>query len=95
MCQWRRSLNRAAHSDSVETVHGPRWVLLFLVRLVYQLEDGPAAHHRRWPGILVSTGDAFATGARTPNAIRVALATPSIHDLPALLDRCRDILLAC
>lgn len=46
-------------------------------------------------GILVSTGDSFATGTRNPNAIRLALATPAIDDLPGLLDRCRDILITC
>lgn len=64
-----------------------------------QLPEGTrsdqAAHRLAQAGLLVSTGDAFATGSRIPNAIRIALATPGIHDLPGLLDRCRDILISC
>lgn len=65
------------------------------IQLPEETRSDQLAHRLAQAGILVSTGDAFATGTRTPNAIRIALATPSIHDLPGLLDRCRDIILTC
>lgn len=38
-------------------------------------------------GILVSTADAFATTPHSPHALRLALASPPIHDLTGILER--------
>ncbi|WP_205857801.1 PLP-dependent aminotransferase family protein, partial [Phytoactinopolyspora endophytica] len=63
------------------------------LQLPEEVRSDQAAHRLAQAGVLVSTGDAFATGARTPNAIRIALANPSISELPELLDRCRNVLI--
>ncbi|MEU4710853.1 PLP-dependent aminotransferase family protein [Nocardia salmonicida] len=64
------------------------------LQLPEEIRSDQAAHRLAQTGILVSTGDAFATGTRAPNALRIALANPSVHELPELLDRCHDVLVS-
>lgn len=62
------------------------------LHLPADIRSDQAAHRLAPMGILISTGDAFAIGSATPNAIRIALANPTIHELPQLLNRCRSLL---
>ncbi|ORA38179.1 PLP-dependent aminotransferase family protein [Mycobacterium aquaticum] len=62
------------------------------IHLPSEIRSDQAAHRLAQDGILISTGDAFAVGSASPNAVRIALANPTIHELPRLLDRCRDAL---
>lgn len=62
------------------------------LRFPDEIRSDQAAHRLAQAGILVSTGDAFATGTRAHNAMRIALANPSIDELPDLLDRCYNVL---
>ncbi|MGV0853338.1 aminotransferase-like domain-containing protein [Mycolicibacterium phlei] len=49
-----------------------------------------AAHRLAEAGVLVSTADAFSTGGAAPNALRLALATPSFDELADALRRVRE-----
>ncbi len=62
------------------------------LQLPAEIRSDQAAHRLAQVGILVSTADAFAIGSVAPNALRIALANPGIHELPHLLQRCRSAL---
>lgn len=49
------------------------------------------AHNLAERGVLVSTADAFSTASSTPNALRLALGTPSLGDLVRALQHVRDV----
>lgn len=81
----RRAFGRFDYLAHPAAYHG--WL-----QLPEESRSDQVAHRLAQAGILVSTGDAFAAGARTPNAIRIALANPHADELPVLLAQIRDIL---
>ncbi|WAJ43691.1 PLP-dependent aminotransferase family protein [Mycobacterium sp. Aquia_216] len=52
------------------------------------------AHELADQGILVSTAEAFCVTAHPPNALRLALGTPSLTELANALDRVREVVLS-
>ncbi|CDO89712.1 GntR family transcriptional regulator [Mycobacterium triplex] len=52
------------------------------------------AHELADHGILVSTAEAFCVTAHPPNALRLALGTPSLPELATALDRVREVILS-
>jgi DNA-binding transcriptional MocR family regulator len=52
------------------------------------------AHELANEGILVSTAEGFCVTGHPPNALRLALGTPTLTELAAALDRVRDVVLS-
>jgi DNA-binding transcriptional MocR family regulator len=52
------------------------------------------AHELADQGILVSTAEAFCVTAHPPNALRLALGTPSLTELGNALNRVREVVLS-
>ncbi|OBA62277.1 GntR family transcriptional regulator [Mycobacterium sp. 1100029.7] len=52
------------------------------------------AHELADEGILVSTAEAFCVTSHPPNALRLALGTPSLSELAYALDRLREVVLS-
>ncbi|MER7584805.1 PLP-dependent aminotransferase family protein [Kitasatospora sp. NPDC097691] len=86
----RQAIARAALDGLTTTAH-PGSYILWLALEPHQRPDRAAAALAA-EGILTSTADAFATTAHRPNALRLALATPPLTDLPAVLTRLRTTL---
>ncbi|MEU8927062.1 PLP-dependent aminotransferase family protein [Kitasatospora sp. NPDC048545] len=86
----RQALARTALAGLATTAH-PASYIVWLTLEPHQRPDHVAAALAA-EGILVSTADAFATTPHHPNAIRLALATPPLADLPAALARLRTTL---
>ncbi|MEU1037919.1 PLP-dependent aminotransferase family protein [Streptomyces sp. NPDC005551] len=86
----RQGIARAALAGMSLTAH-PVSYLVWLGLEAHQRPDHVAALLAR-AGILVSTADAFATGAHRPRALRLALATPPRGELGIVLRRLRDVL---
>ena len=59
------------------------------LRLPEHVRADQAATRLADEGILTSTADAFSTTPHPPHALRLALATPPLSDLPNILDRLR------
>lgn len=86
----RQAIARAALDGLTTTAH-PSSYILWLSLEPHQRPDQAAAALAS-EGILISTADAFATTAHHPNALRLALATPPLADLPTALTRLRTTL---
>ncbi|MFE6053050.1 PLP-dependent aminotransferase family protein [Kitasatospora sp. NPDC056446] len=86
----RQAVARTALAGLTSTAH-PTSYIRWLTLEPHQRPDHVAAVLAA-EGILVSTADAFATTAHRPNAVRLALATPPLTDLPAVLARLRAAL---
>ncbi|WP_109529438.1 MULTISPECIES: aminotransferase-like domain-containing protein [Nocardia] len=84
----RQDVARTALAGMNLTGH-PSSYLVWLGLAPHQRPDQVADVLAR-AGILVSTVDAFATGAHRPPALRLALGTPDLADLRAALLRLRD-----
>ncbi|GLW22790.1 PLP-dependent aminotransferase family protein [Microbispora triticiradicis] len=84
----RQSIARAA-LGGMDVVAHPGSYIVWLGLEPHQRPDHVAAVLAE-EGILVSTADAFATGAWSPPAIRLALATPPLDDLGPALRRLRS-----
>ncbi|MEV7775121.1 PLP-dependent aminotransferase family protein [Kitasatospora sp. NPDC086791] len=86
----RQAIARTALAGLTTTAH-PGSYVVWLTLEPHQRPDRVAAALAA-EGILISTADAFATTPHHPGAIRLALATPPLTDLPAALDRLRTTL---
>ncbi len=84
----RQGIARAA-LGGMDAVAHPGSYIVWLGLEPHQRPDHVAAVLAQ-EGILVSTADAFATGAWSPPAIRLALATPLLDDLGPALRRLRS-----
>ncbi|MFJ8624809.1 PLP-dependent aminotransferase family protein [Kitasatospora sp. NPDC093550] len=86
----RQAVARTALAGLATTAH-PTSYILWLALEPHQRPDHAAAALAA-EGILVSTSDAFATTPHHPHALRLALATPPLADLPTALTRLRTTL---
>lgn len=86
----RQHVARSALAGMSLTAH-PVSYMVWLGLQPHQRPDEAAARLAA-AGILVSTGDAFATGPYRPRALRLALATPPRDALAGALRRLREVL---
>ncbi|WP_430334865.1 PLP-dependent aminotransferase family protein [Rhodococcus sp. ACT016] len=84
----RQAIARASFADLDMLAHPSSYFVW--IRLDPELRMGRVANTLAENGILVSTADAFATTRYVPHAIRVALGTPDIGALGAVLDSVAD-----
>lgn len=84
----RQEIARTALAGLDITAH-PTSYIVWLGLRPHQRPDHAAAALAS-QGILVSTGDAFATGPYRPHALRLAIATPPLDELGPALHRLRD-----
>jgi DNA-binding transcriptional MocR family regulator len=71
--------------------HGPASCYYGWLTLPEYVRSDQIAHDLAKEGILVSTAEAFCVTPHAPNALRLALGTPSLTELADALDRVREV----